>query len=62
MLKKELLGAMILSALTMIFIIINTYFPALAKVIDFIVFWACALFLLYHIIFIICAKIKSRKK
>lgn len=62
MFKKELLGAMILSALTMVFIIINTYFPALAKVINFIVFWICALFLLYYIVFIIRAKIKSRKK
>gem|GEM_PF-1332783 len=62
MVKKEAKGAILLSSLVILFILLNNYFPTISKFLNFFVFWICVLTLLYHIIMIILANIKSNKK
>lgn len=56
MVKKEVLGAATLS------ILVNNYLPSVANILNFVVFWLCMLVLLYSIVFLIRATLKSRRK
>jgi uncharacterized membrane protein YhdT len=60
--KKEVLGAATLSILVIVFILVNNYLPSVAKHFKFCGLLACVLVLLYSIIFLIRATLKSRRK
>ncbi|MCQ2962738.1 MAG: hypothetical protein K6A66_10480 [Streptococcus sp.] len=62
MVKKEVLGAATLSILVIVFILANNYLPSVANILNFVVFWLCVLVLLYSIVFLIRATLKSRRK
>ena len=61
MVHKEFLGTTMLFVLAILFILVDKYLPSIARMLNFVVFWLCVLVLLYHLIFLIRAKLKSRK-
>ena len=62
MVHKEFLGTTMLFVLAILFILVDKYLPSIARMLNFVVFWLCVLVLLYHLIFLIRAKLKSRKQ